>query len=96
MSISPIGSNQTELSLPDGSRVLFSYKTPVAAYVIGRGYIRTEERFGPTTSKHINNWMGKGVGKEVPQGEIEEIATGMRKPKPASVSSTRVMKVPHE
>ena len=33
MKIQSIGSNQTEVSLADGTEILFSYSTPVAALV---------------------------------------------------------------
>ena len=69
-----LGSNQTEVSL-DNKRVLFSYNTPVAAWVSGIGYIRTDKKFSVTTSKHIALWLA-GIGVEartVPQSEIEAL-----------------------
>ena len=66
----PIGSNVTLLHLPVGS-ILFSYKTPVAAYVSGRGYVRTAHHFSKTTSKHINKWIGGANAAVIPQAEIE-------------------------
>ena len=41
------------------ARVLFSYRTPVAAYVFGRGYVKTEKWWSVTTSRHINKWLEK-------------------------------------
>ena len=67
-----IGSNLVLLHVPAGS-VLFSYETPVAAYVSGRGYVRTSERFSKTTSKHINQWLDGVNATVVPQSEIESL-----------------------
>ena len=61
MKINVIGANQTLVHLPVGT-ILFSYETPVAAYVSGRGYIRTAEKFSKTTSKHINQWLRRMTG----------------------------------
>ena len=56
MQLTPIASNMTEVETSE-ARVLFSYRTPVAAYVFGRGYVRTEKWWSVTTSRHINKWM---------------------------------------
>lgn len=66
MKVSNLGANQTEVGFDNGTRVLVSYKTPVAAYVVGRGYIRTEESWSNTTSKHISMWGCKDSAR-VPQ-----------------------------
>lgn len=70
MKFRTIASNVSELELRDGTRVLFSYRTPVAAYVIGRGYIRTAQHYSTTTSKHINQWLDGAKAETVPQAEI--------------------------
>jgi hypothetical protein len=57
MKLVPLASNQTELELNDGTVVFFSYKTPVAAFIPGLGYYRTEHKWSVTTSKHINKWI---------------------------------------
>ena len=67
MELNPIGSNQTEVSYASGARVLFSYETPVAAYVPGTGYLRTAKRHSVTTSKHINAWLAGAPAEEYPQ-----------------------------
>ena len=56
MQLTPIASNMTEVETSK-ARVLFSYRTPVAAYVFGRGYVKTEKKRSVTTSRHINKWM---------------------------------------
>ncbi len=44
-----------EVEMGGGTRVLFSYKTPVAA-VIGGTFFRTEKSWSSTTSRHISAW----------------------------------------
>ena len=63
MQLTPIASNMTEVETSE-ARILFSYRTPVAAYVFGRGYVRTEKWWSVTTSRHINKWIGKDVTTE--------------------------------
>ena len=57
MKLFPIATNQTEVETAD-ARIFFSYRTPVAAYVFGRGFVRSEDFFSVTTSRHINKWIG--------------------------------------
>ena len=56
MKLTPIAANQTEVETAD-ARIFFSYRTPVAAYVFGRGFVRSEDFFSVTTSRHINKWI---------------------------------------
>ena len=63
MQLTPLASNMTEVET-DLGRVLFSYRTPVAAYVYGEGFVRTEKWWSVTTSRHINKWIGKDVTTE--------------------------------
>jgi hypothetical protein len=71
MRINIIGSNQTELYLGNGTVVLFSYNTPVAART-PNGFIKTSTKWSNTTSKHINKWGGYG-GKEVEQSVLDSL-----------------------
>lgn len=70
MKLRQIGSNMTELEV-NGHEVLFSYETPVAAYVYDRGYVRTDTHYSPTTTRHINKWLGTIVADVVPQEFID-------------------------
>lgn len=70
MKIKQIASNMTELTV-NGNEVLFSYETPVAAFVFSRGYVRTATHYSPTTSRHINKWLDGFVAEEVPQEFID-------------------------
>lgn len=74
MNIKPIGSNQTELHLNNGTVILFSYQTPVAASTTN-GWLRTDQHYSKTTSKHINQWL-PGNARIVPQSELDALAEG--------------------
>lgn len=72
MKLNPVGSNQTEVEI-NGNTVLFSYKTPVAVFVPGKGALCTTTKYSCTTSKHIGlavrRWGATRVN--VPQSEID-------------------------
>lgn len=79
MKLSPQGSNQTTLELVDGTVIFFSYKMPVAAFVPGRGYMRTTTRWSRTTSKHIGQWLareGAGDVREATQDFFDQLVKG--------------------
>tara|TARA_Y100000114_G_C11653520_1_gene275434 strand:- start:260 stop:478 length:219 start_codon:yes stop_codon:yes gene_type:complete len=71
MRLSPIGSNMTEVET-DNARVLFSYRTPVAAYIFGEGFVKTSTWYSTTTSRHINKW-GARDAKEVDQKILDAL-----------------------
>jgi len=71
MKLKVIGPNQTEVSYPSGVRALFSYNTPVAVYLPGRGFIVTSGKHSRTTTRHIGAWVGSA---ETSTGTPEEIA----------------------
>ena len=76
MKVQSIGSNQTEVELADGTCVLFSYSTPVAALVPGKGWIRTAFKHSATTTKHVNAWLRKNCGgtvSEVDQWDLDQL-----------------------
>ena len=57
MKLTPIAANQTSVTFNDGTEVFFSYKTPVAAYLPDKGYVKTEKFYSVTTSRHINKYL---------------------------------------
>ena len=71
MNLTPIASNMTEVETKT-HRILFSYRTPVAAFEFGRGYIKTEQFWSVTTSRHINK-LGAKEGEEVPQEYLNNL-----------------------
>ena len=72
MQLTPIASNMTEVETSE-ARILFSYRTPVAAYVYGDGFVRTEKWWSVTTSRHINKWLDGGTAKEVAQTYLDKL-----------------------
>ena len=77
MQLTPIASNMTEVETKD-ARILFSYSTPVAAYIFGEGFVKTEKYWSVTTSRHINKWFRDGHDdlpefKEIPQSRLDSL-----------------------
>lgn len=74
MKLKLIGPNQNEMTLSSGVKILFSYSTPVAAYVPGEGYMKTSTHYSTTTSNHINKWLPENVVVSVvSQEKINEL-----------------------
>jgi hypothetical protein len=73
MKVKNVGSNMTELVLGDVV-VLFSYETPVAASTES-GYIKTDEKYSSTTTKHVNKWLEGVNAKIVPQATINSLVS---------------------
>lgn len=72
MNIKNIGSNQTEVATDSGIKILVSYETAVAAQLKDGSYIRTEQKYSATTSRHINNWVGDNA-KLVSQSKLDSL-----------------------
>ena len=70
MKLIPIGPNSAELHLNNGTVVLFSYQTPVAALIKGQ-YFRTTKKWSVTTSKHINKWIDGAKYLEMEQSKLD-------------------------
>tara|TARA_R110000822_G_scaffold160612_2_gene300792 strand:+ start:70 stop:303 length:234 start_codon:yes stop_codon:yes gene_type:complete len=74
MNIKPIAPNQTEIHLNNGTLVLVSYQTPVAAFDAEKSkWIRSAEKYSVTTSKHVNKWLSGLNTTTVPQSEIDAL-----------------------
>ena len=73
MQLTPIAANQTSVTFNDGTEVFFSYKTPVAAYLPDRGYVKTEKFYSVTTSRHINKYLGALNYSQVEQETINNL-----------------------
>jgi hypothetical protein len=57
MRIEKLAENMTVAILTDHIYILFSYTTPVAAYISGLEYLRTSTNHSVTTEKHIVRWL---------------------------------------
>lgn len=77
MNLNPIRANMTELDLGDGTIILFSYKTPVAAQ-IDRVYYKTEYKWSATTTRHINQWLNGAKSNISPQSFFDGLIVGVR------------------
>lgn len=77
MNLNPIRANMTELEL-GGTRVLFSYRTPVAARIDGIGVFRTSTRWSNTTQRHINQWLNGWKADEKPQEYFDGLVAGVK------------------
>lgn len=74
MKLRTISSNMTEVENGDVT-VLFSYSTPVAAFIAGTGWVRTDKHWSATTSRHINKWIGGIKAEERPQEFFDSLLT---------------------
>ena len=77
MKLTPVGTNQTEIERADGVTVLYSYKTPVAVFVPGKGALCTSKKWSKTTSRHINAAVNRwdATRTDVDQGVIDQLAS---------------------
>ena len=57
MKLTPIAANRNVISYNDGTEVFFSYSTPVAGYSTELGYVKTEQWYSSTTTRHINKYL---------------------------------------
>lgn len=62
MTISPNGLNQTIVELRNGTRVLVSYRMPVASVSLSGIAYKTEKKWSATTSRHISKWLSSTYG----------------------------------
>ena len=76
MKLNPIRQNVTEITTNDGTVILFSYHTAVAACLgNGGGFIRTNRKWSKTTSKHISQWLNGAKAREVSQEEMDRLGS---------------------
>ena len=61
--------NQTEVTLANGNVLFYSYATPVAAFVSGRGILRTSKKWSASTSKHITQF----IKRNAPSATVTEV-----------------------
>jgi len=72
MKLTPIKKNMTEVEIAPLCKVLFSYKTPVAASIDGQ-YYRTSTKYSATTTRHINAWLNGAEAVERDQTFFDSI-----------------------
>ncbi len=74
MQLKRIAVNQTEVVLNNGTKVFFSYDTPVAAQLPDYEYVRTATKWSVTTSRHINKWLDGVNATTVSQDILDNLA----------------------
>jgi hypothetical protein len=52
------------IALDDGREVFQSYGTTVAAFIPGRGMVKTDKKFSVTTSRHVNEYTKQHYHRE--------------------------------
>lgn len=81
MQLKPIKANMTELKLNGGLTILFSYRTPVTCkWTNGSVYqfFRTEKKWSPTTTRHINKWLDGNAAMFKPQEYFDNLVSEVR------------------
>ena len=73
MKIRSLGANKTLLTLKNGIQVFLSYETPVAARLLNFYYVRTNQKWSRTTSKHIAQWLEGVKSRTVEQSYLDEL-----------------------
>ena len=72
MKLIPYGSNQNLVIINDDTEIFYSYKTAVAGKIKGK-YYKTNEWYSRTTTRHINNYLGKLMFSECDPSFFESI-----------------------
>jgi len=70
MRIKSLGKNKTLVSIGD-HEIFVSYETPVAGFISGLGYFKTNKYHSVTTSRHINEYLPAGEVTIIPQDTID-------------------------
>lgn len=89
LQVIPLKPNQTVLRVGAGLEILFSYQTPVAAFIPGMGYVKSSKKYSRTTSKHVSQWasynqeisqekLDSMVQREMYQDVVLEVAEGLK------------------
>ena len=73
MKLQSFAVNRTLLSFDDGTEIYFSYETPVAGYSNKLGYVKTNQWYSSTTTRHINRYLGNLKHSEVDQDVINNL-----------------------
>ena len=74
MELKSLAANRTLLIFNKGiTEILFSYSTPVAGYSNKLGYIKTDQYYSKTTTRHINKYLGDLKHTVVSQSVINDL-----------------------
>ena len=74
MKLKSLATNRTVLIFNNGTtEIFFSYETPVAGYSDKLGYVKTDEWYSSTTTRHINKYLGDLKHSVVSQSVIDDL-----------------------
>ena len=73
MKLHSFATNRTLLTFADGTEVFFSYSTPVAGYKSNIGYVKTNQWYSSTTTRHINKYLDDNFALNVEQDTINNL-----------------------
>ena len=73
MKLTSFATNRTLLTFADGTEVFFSYSTPVAGYKPNIGYVKTNQWYSSTTTRHINKYLNDNFALNVEQNTINNL-----------------------
>ena len=73
MKLTSFATNRTLLTFNDGTEVFFSYSTPVAGYKPNIGYVKTNQWYSSTTTRHINKYLDDNFALNVEQDTINNL-----------------------
>ena len=74
MKLYSYATNRTVLIFNKGTtEVFFSYETPVAGYSDKLGYVKTDQWYSSTTTRHINKYLGDAKYTVVSQSVINDL-----------------------
>ena len=74
MELQSIAANRTLLIFNNGiTEILFSYETPVAGYSNKLGYVKTNQWYSSTTTRHINKYLDDNFALNVEQDTINNL-----------------------
>ena len=75
MKIKQLGSNQTLVVFPNEDEVFYSYETPVAGWICGKGYWISERKYSRTTSKHVSRYANTANVRVLNDEQVTETLT---------------------
>ena len=74
MKLQSFAKNRTLLIFNNGiTEIFFSYETPVAGYSNKLGYVKTDEWYSSTTTRHINKYIDGKAHTVVSQSVINDL-----------------------
>ena len=74
MKLQSFAVNRSLLIFDDGTEIYFSYETPVAGYSNKLGYVKTNQWYSSTTTRHINRYLRDAQGLDHTKLKVSEVS----------------------